>query len=304
MMTSLSGSKSAPLCLPVLCKRVGDCNRMKMLCITTTTLSLLLLFLLWCRVVESSSWRDAARRRRQFATTWRQALGARGGARREGDDNSSSSSSSSIFSSIVRTSTKALAATARGSTHLAADLVRPKEVAFQELVGWWRLDIALLDDDNDHAPPMTIQITPQGRVRLAAAGEQQEQEFPLDFCPASWPRSAKLKFGGSQKGGGGGGYIYECTVQRKLANLDILKLRGKIYVIRRFQGKVQVGTFVGRRRVVVMEDEDDEAEQDSEEFEEDEYDADEGYDDNDQEEEEEEVANQESDGQSEWGEED
>ena len=279
-------------------KRVGDYNRMRMLRITTTTLSLLLFFLSF-GIVESS-WGEAARRR--SAITCRQALWVRGGAYRDGDDNSSSSSSSSIFSSIVRTSTKALAATARGSTHLAADLVRPKEVALEELVGWWRLDIALDDDNdmNDGAPPMTIQITPQGRVRLAA-GEQQEQEFPLDFRPASWPRSAKLKFGGSQKGGG---YIYECTVQRKLANLDILKLRGKIYVIRRFQGKVQVGTFVGRRRVVVMEEDDDGEEENSEELEEeDEYDADEGYDDNDQEQEEEE-ANQDSDGQNDWEEED
>lgn len=194
----------------------------------------------------------------------------------------SDSSSSSMFSSIVRQSTKALAATARGSTRVAADLVRPKEVDWNELVGWWRLDIARDDDDdnynyNDNDSDdsgqriITLQITRHGKARYTDA-HGVLHESTVDFRPASWPRSAKLKFGGDKNGNN---IIYECTIQRKLANLDILKLRGKIYVSRRFQGKVQVGTFVGRRRVVIAEEQQQENdEEDGEEEEEAEYSSD------------------------------
>ena len=118
---------------------------------------------------------------------------------------------------------------------------------------------------------MTIQITPNGRVRFVDE-DGHEVEYPVEFRPASWPRSARLKFGKSPKKGGG--YLYECTVQRKLANLEILKLRGRIFTVRRFQGKVQVGTFVGRRRVVVMDDEEEEDEDYDDAEGEEEYDTD------------------------------
>ena len=170
----------------------------------------------------------------------------------------------------MRQSSKALAATARGSTKIAADLVRPKEVDWEELVGWWRLDISLENANiNDDTPPMTIQITRDGRVRYTDISTNKnmgkECSAAVEFRPASWPRSAKLKFSNKEQG-----LVYECTVQRKLANLEILKLRGKIYSMRRFQGKVQVGTFVGRRRMIVMDndqdEEIDEEEEDSEEY--------------------------------------
>ena len=144
---------------------------------------------------------------------------------------------------------------------------------------------------------MTIQIMPNGRVRVQQ--QDQEEELLIDFRPASWPRSAKLKFGqGSKKQG----FLYECTVQRKLANLDILKLRGKIYVMRRFQGKVQVGTFLGRRRIVVMDEEDEDQEEDSGDELDEEYEDDidpEGYDF----EEEDDEASEEGGGGSDWKEE-
>ena len=164
---------------------------------------------------------------------------ARGGARP--DDHAEES----VWGALVRQSSRALAATARGSTRVAADLVRPKEVAWDELVGWWHLDVAL-DDDADE-PFLTVEITPHGRARWTTA-DGVTHEYTVEFRPAAWPRSARLKFGSKH-------FYYQCTVQRKLANLDILKLRGKIYAVRRFQGKVQVGSFVGRRRVVVMKEE-------------------------------------------------
>ena len=73
---------------------------------------------------------------------------------------------SSIFGSLIRQSGKALAATARGSTRVAADLVRPKDVDWKELVGYWRLDVAL---DNDSSSILTIQLTPNRRVRFTDA---------------------------------------------------------------------------------------------------------------------------------------
>ena len=198
----------------------------------------------------------------------------RGGAHDR--SNPSESSSSSIFSSIMRQSSKALAATARGSTKIAADLVRPKEVDWEELVGWWRLDISLENANiNDDTPPMTIQITRDGRVRYTDISTNKnmgkECSAAVEFRPASWPRSAKLKFSNKEQG-----LVYECTVQRKLANLEILKLRGKIYSMRRFQGKVQVGTFVGRRRMIIMDDDQDEEmdeEEDPKEYDDPEEDA-------------------------------
>ena len=160
---------------------------------------------------------------------------------------------------------------------MAADLVRPKDVKWEELVGWWRFDIARDDADynssDNNIQALTVQITKQGRARFTTANGE-EMDLAVEFRPASWPRSAKLKFGTKS-------LWYECTVQRKLANLEILKLRGRIYAMRRFQGKVQIGTFVGRRRVVVMdgmeeEYEEDEYENDDEEYDGDEYDGDKG----------------------------
>jgi hypothetical protein len=161
-------------------------------------------------------------------------LPLRGGARRDdGDD-----SSSSIFTSLVRQSSRILSATARGSTQVAADLIRPKDVSWDELVGFWRLDMSL--DDRGGVPPLTIQLTIDGHAKWTTnsgdnndTSQQQQHDYKVEFRPAAWPRSARLKFGNPKK------FYYQCTVQRKLANLDILKLRGKVYAIRRFQGKVQ-----------------------------------------------------------------
>jgi hypothetical protein len=171
---------------------------------------------------------------------------------------------SSILSSIVRQSTKALAATARGSTQIAADLVRPKEVDWKELVGWWRLDMSR--EDTSEVPPLTVQLTRQGTARFTDE-HGQERDYPVDFRPASWPRSARLRFGSKKDG-----ILYECTVQRKLANLDILKLRGRVFVHRRFQGKVPVGTFIGRRRVVIVDGEEDSDDEYDDEYDEEEDD--------------------------------
>jgi hypothetical protein len=184
----------------------------------------------------------------------------RGGSREEG----------SILSAIVRQSTQALAATARASTQIAADLVRPKEVDWKELVGWWRLDMAR--EDTAEVPPLTVQLTRQGVARFTDE-DGHEREYAVEFRPASWPRSARLRFGSKKDG-----LLYECTVQRKLANLEILKLRGRVFVRRRFQGKVPVGTFIGRRRVVIVDGDGDHNDDDDEE-EEDEYDDDDDEDD-------------------------
>eukprot|EP00977_Amphora_coffeiformis_P019344 scaffold7174_cov143-Amphora_coffeaeformis.AAC.3 len=221
----------------------------------------ILLFLFYCSSSSSYLWTAAEAKQPSHSLSHSHSRYPwslpRGGA--HDHDSSESSSSSSILSSIVRQSSKALAATARGSTKLAADLVRPKEVDWGELVGWWRLDIAL--EGTSNTPPMTVQITRDGRARFADV-QNQEYDVAVEFRPASWPRSAKLKFASKEHG-----LLYECTVQRKLANLEILKLRGKIYSMRRFQGKMQVGTFVGRRRVVILDGE--QREEDSEEYDDD-----------------------------------
>jgi hypothetical protein len=120
----------------------------------------------------------------------------RGGARHDHNDNDNS-----IFASLVRQSSRALAATARGSTKVAADLIRPKDVAWDELVGFWKIDLSF--DDRGGVPPLTIHLTRDGRAQWTT-NNGDENDYKVEFRPAAWPRFARLKFGSPK-------FYYQCT---------------------------------------------------------------------------------------------
>jgi hypothetical protein len=215
-----------------------------------------------------------------------------------------SSSSSSLWSRLAKQSAKlsgqAISATARGSGQVAYALLRPKHVEYPELIGLWRLDQWIEDDsdnnDNHHHSDATrtLELTEQFTVLFSrppappsntlstttttavsrdstAKQKQRQQQIPLEFHPAHWPSLATLSFYDDTTK-----LYYKCTVQRKMADPKVLKLRGKIYKLRSRGGGVSfwktqnnqqqvislasiqkkdlipIGTFVGRRRMKLL----------------------------------------------------
>jgi hypothetical protein len=246
--------------------------------------------------------------------------------RRPNSKASSSSSSSSLLSRLAQQSAKlssqALSATARGSGQVAYALLRPKHVEYAELVGLWRLDQWIEDDDNNnnenhhhhYDETRTLELTEQCTVLFSrpqsssstssttsstattrdSAPKQKQQHrhgVPLEFKPAHWPSLATLSFYDHTTR-----LYYKCTVQRKMADPKVLKLRGKIYKMQRRRpgglgvfwqkskkqnehvvtladiqkkGLIPIGTFVGRRRMKLLltDNDDDQEEQDESDWE-------------------------------------
>ncbi|KAL7577383.1 hypothetical protein ACA910_002109 [Epithemia clementina (nom. ined.)] len=214
---------------------------------------------------------------------------------------------SRLATQSAKLSGQALSATARASGQAAWHLATPKQVDWEtELVGLWRLD-EWRNDWGDRAMQSHVELTQQqtvlfldlpsatvdlgtgrnnrhgpqprrGRPSSRASSPQEERhqqqpnEVSCHFTPAAWPRSARLEFHHPTTAG----LIYTCTVQRKLADASVLKLRGKIYELvgntwGRRGRRVLVGTFMGRRRLQlnVEEDEEEDDDEDADEEEDD-----------------------------------
>lgn len=149
---------------------------------------------------------------------------------------------------------KALSTTARASAKVAHNLVTPKHVEWSELVGLWRLDQWMIEEDR--SIQSTIELTPRKTV-IICSGEQTRRKTTVQasFTPSHWPMSARIEFTNPINK-----FHYICTVERKLLAKSVLKLRGKIYS-KRWGRKVLVGEFVGRRRLkLVLDGEDDNGE--------------------------------------------
>lgn len=173
--------------------------------------------------------------------------------------------SSSLLKRVAKGSAKltgqALSATARTSGKMAYSLVSPKHVVWKELVGLWRLD-QWMNDDN-RSLQSTIELTPRpGQILIPGPnkhtnnqnnprGKNNKLRVDGQFTPSKWPLSARIEFTHPVDQ-----LLYTCTVHRKLADTKVLKLRGKIYA-RKWGRKVLVGTFVGRRRLKLLMDDDD-----------------------------------------------
>lgn len=163
--------------------------------------------------------------------------------------------SSSLLKRVAKGSAKltgqALSATARTSGKMAYSLVSPKHVLWKELVGLWRLD-QWMNDDN-RPLQSTIELTPRTGQILIPGPHRGGKKLRVDghFTPSKWPLSARIEFTHPLDQ-----LTYSCTIHRKLADTKVLKLRGKIYA-RKWGRKVLVGTFVGRRRLKLLLDDDD-----------------------------------------------
>jgi len=169
---------------------------------------------------------------------------------------------------------------------LAYHLVRPKHVDLRELGGLWRIDqqvtINPRNPDKTIGSVATVSLDPRRRLVsvTAAAPEDGKGESRTVRQPFTFKKSRL----GSYKttfiapaflvSDQPRWYGYKGTWQRKLADAKVVKLVGKIYAVRKVKfGKQKgewqmigkpVGTFVARRRVQMMPEEEDEDEYDDE----------------------------------------
>jgi hypothetical protein len=201
----------------------------------------------------------------------------------------------STFASLAEKSyaltTHALSATARQSGKAAYYLIRPKKVKVKELFGLWRMDQSMMlyddDDDEPESSSTTIEVTPAGTILLPrnsngdGDGGSNENQSRYTFTPAHLTASAKLEWRQQQ-------YFYKAYIHRKVADSSVIKLKGKIYRVDHtgWRGKteklVPVGTFVARRRLKLLPDQDEEEDEEDEETMDEEEDwgdqSDDGYD--------------------------
>ena len=201
-------------------------------------------------------------------------------SRNRGNPSQSSTSSSNVLTSMARKSvqlgTSLVTGTAQQTGKAAYYLVQPKHVDRNELFGLWRID-QQWNNAGRPAEHINIELTARGDVVVSAPGGTRNPPekassvegrpprlAPWKFTPAQWPKRAKIEFRM------GPSLLYKCSVHRKLAAKNVLKLRGKIYRLDktgwrgRNTSQVLVGTFVARRRLRLDEDEVDEEEEEEE----------------------------------------
>jgi hypothetical protein len=190
--------------------------------------------------------------------------------------------------------THALTATAKQSGKAAYFLIRPKKVKLKELFGLWRMDqsMNLYEDEEPDTTSATIEVTPGGTVILPrnsnsnsnGGGDGGSDASRYTFTPAHLTASAKLEWRREEEQQQQL-YFYRAYIHRKVADPSVIKLKGKIYRIERtgWRGKneklVAVGTFVARRRLRLLPEDDKDEEEESMDDEEDWGDqSDNGYD--------------------------
>jgi hypothetical protein len=206
----------------------------------------------------------------------------------------------STFSSLAEKSyaltTHALSTTAKQSGKAAYYLIRPKKVQVKELFGLWRMDQSMMVYDDDEEPESTsatIEVTTAGTIILPRnsdgngngdGGSDDHMRSRYKFTPAHLTASAKLEW--RREDGHQRLYFYKAYIHRKVADPSVIKLKGKIYRVDHtgWRGKtekmVPVGTFVARRRLRLLPDEnqDDDEEETMEEEEDWGDQSDDGYD--------------------------
>lgn len=182
---------------------------------------------------------------------------------------------------------------------LAYHLIRPKHVHLGETGGLWRLDQQItMKGDRLVASVATVEFDPRKRQVLVRqktkSPESDETNEKVISQPYTFSKS-RLGFYKSSFvapafliGDTPRLYGYKGTWTRKVGDTNVIKLVGKIYQVRtqkfgRERGAYlfgkEVGTFVARRRVQIVEDEDDEYDEyDDEELEDDMTEDEESYD--------------------------
>jgi hypothetical protein len=186
-----------------------------------------------------------------------------------------------LAKSSLTLSKKAAVTTVQTSGKAAYYLIRPKTVQEHELYGLWRLDQQV---GLRHQSTANIQFTRHGQI-VIKQGTILVYKGPYTFVSPPWPMACRVEFQArafQQQQQPPRLLFYKGYLERKVADSSVLKMVGTIYEIERpkslfgrkknFPVKYhKIGSFVGRRRVVLPqqqdhdiddEDEDDEEEQD------------------------------------------
>ena len=194
----------------------------------------------------------------------------------------------SMLSSMVQKSVQLTAGIVSGtvqqSSKAAYYLVQPKHVERDELLGLWRLDQVLSLESS----VINLELTAhEARVVFVPSSSSMDDHpnaiepastvtSPWKFTPARWPSGAKIEFvvamtttttsrGPTTRPAATTTQrlLYKAVVHRKLAARHVVKLKGKIYRLEPsgWRGKtvktVEVGTFVARRRLQLLQDDDE-----------------------------------------------
>lgn len=178
-----------------------------------------------------------------------------------------------IAKSSLSFSKKAVGTTVKSSGKAAFYLMRPKSVKESELWGVWRLDQQV----GMKQSTANIELTKRGFVILRE-GDDVVWKAPYRFVQPTWPKLPRVEFEArgfqpNKDGKDGRAWVlfYKGSLERKIADKSVIKMVGKLYEIERPKsmfGKElpvrynKIGSFVGRRRIVITDDSDDEDESD------------------------------------------
>ncbi len=171
-----------------------------------------------------------------------------------------------IAQKSINMATSATVSTVKNSGRAAYYLAAPKYVQKQEIVGIWRFDQIL--NDSAEACAANIEFTFKGDVitRYDGDGDQKEEQITgYLFQSRSWPRSCCIEFEANAFQGVHDEkpvrYYYKGYFRRKMADKSVIKIVGKIYEVKKrfWKGKdgpgvagEEVGTFVARKRMKVV----------------------------------------------------
>lgn len=179
-----------------------------------------------------------------------------------------------LAKSSLSFSKKAVGTTVKTSGKAAFYLMRPKAISESEIWGLWRLDqqVGLKQSTAN------IELTRSG-LAIVRAGDEIIWKAPFRFVTPAWPKMPRVEFEArafqpNTKGGKPGKawvMFYKGSLERKVADKSVIKMQGKLYEIERPKGLFgkelpvrynKVGSFVGRRRIIIQEDDEDEDEYD------------------------------------------
>ena len=181
-----------------------------------------------------------------------------------------------VFTQLAQTSMsvsqKAAMTTLKTSGKAAYYLMRPKAIKKSEIWGVWRLDQQI----GMKQSTANIELTKKGYV-IIRSGDEIIWKAPFQFISPTWPQSCRVEFEARafQPSPKSKPWLlfYKGYFERKVADSSVIKIVGKVYEIERPKSMFgrkdlpvrynKIGSFVGRRRVVLLDDEDDIDEDDS-----------------------------------------
>mmetsp|Transcript_2469 Transcript_2469/g.3639 ORF Transcript_2469/g.3639 Transcript_2469/m.3639 type:complete len:323 (+) Transcript_2469:146-1114(+) len=161
----------------------------------------------------------------------------------------------SVAKKTVDITSAAAWTTLKGSGKAAFYLAAPKHVERREVVGVWRLDQSV-GDKLSTVCAANVEFTPKGDVIV----NYDDETFvtPFLFRERNWPQSCTIEFEARAFQGPHDErpvlMRYKGYFRRKLADSNVIKIVGDIYVVsktgwRRGDGK-RIGSFVARRRLI------------------------------------------------------